>query len=277
MNDAYGFGALVLMNLCFSNFGSKYFRADWFRMGVVTVSSSAARTPLGLGAKYLTRVSLSRRPVILSFQKDKSKNAALVVPRETVALPLETNKENEKRLRKVKKRTERVNVLLTDQPSPSTSDLDYNEAAAKLEYIFKQSPTTVITIDEVKDQRIKRRQPRRKKTGEVEDKEKQTADNVVRNQRKKERRLTLEKRIALRTKKAGEFLASSQKIKHKNHDEDVKTDRLVRDYSASTDLVSLDWKKMKIPPVLPSSEHSWLFKLMQPMKVNRLSIVKVNV
>lgn len=265
------------MTFCFSNFGSNLLRADCFGMGVVTVSSSAARTPLGLGAKYLSRVSLSRRPVILSFQKDKSKNAALVVPRESVALPLEMNKENEKRLTKVKKRPERVNVLLTDQSSPSTSDLDYNEAAAKLEYIFKQSPTTVITIDEVKDQRIKRRQPRRKKIDEVEDKEKQTADNVVRNQRKKERRLTLEKRIALRTQKAGEFLASSQKIKHKNHDEDVKTDRLVRDYSAFTDAVSLDWKKMKIPPVLPSSEHSWLFKLMQPMKVNRLSIVKVNV
>ncbi|KAH6815464.1 sigma factor E [Perilla frutescens var. frutescens] len=237
-------------------------------MGVVTVSvsSSAARTPLGLGAKYLSRLSLSRRSVILSFKKDKNKNVSLIVPRESVSLPLETNKENEKRLRKVKKRPERVNVLLTDHASPSTSDLDFNEAAAKLEYIFKQSPTATTSVDEVKDQRIKRRQPRRRMTVETEETEEKTVDNVVRNQIKKERRLPLEKRIALRTRKAVEFLASSQKIKHRNLSEDEKTDRLVRGYSASTDLVSLDWKKMKIPPVLPSSEHTWLFKLMQPMK-----------
>ncbi|XP_059462714.1 RNA polymerase sigma factor sigE, chloroplastic/mitochondrial-like [Corylus avellana] len=49
-------------------------------------------------------------------------------------------------------------------------------------------------------------------------------------------------------------------------DENAKIEKLVREYSASTDLVSLDWKKMRIPPVLPSSEHVWLFKLMQPMK-----------
>ncbi|XP_057774251.1 RNA polymerase sigma factor sigE, chloroplastic/mitochondrial-like isoform X2 [Salvia miltiorrhiza] len=235
-------------------------------MGLVSVSSSAARTPLEVGAKYLARESLSRRPIVLSFQKDKTKNLALIAPKESIALPLETNKGNQKRLRKGKKRPEPVNVVLTDQASPSTSDLDYNEAAAKLEHIFKHSPTKAISVDEVKDRRIKRRQPPRKRTGETVETERKTADSVVRNQKKKESRLTLEKRIALRTKKAGESVASSQKIKHGNHDEVEKTNRLVRDYSASSDLVSLDWKKMKIPPVLPSSEHAWLFKLMQPMK-----------
>ncbi|KAL1565523.1 hypothetical protein AAHA92_07729 [Salvia divinorum] len=231
-------------------------------MGFVSVSSSAARTPLEIGVKYLPRESLSRRPIVLSFQKDENKKLALITPRESIALPLETNKGNHKRLRKGKKRPERVNVVVTDQASPSTSDLYYNEAAAKLEYIFNQSPTEAISVDEVKD-RIKRRQPRSKRTEETVETEKKT---VVRNQKKKESRLTLEKRIALKTKKAGEFVASSEKIKHRNHDEFEKTNRLVMDYSASSDLVSLDWKKMKIPPVLPSSEHAWLFKLMQPMK-----------
>lgn len=240
-------------------------------MEFVSVSSSAARTHLELGVKYLTRDSLSRRPVVLSFQKDKNKNLALIAPRESIALPSETNKGTQKWLRKGKKGPERVNVLLTDQASPCTSDLDYNEAAAKLEYIFKQNSREVIAVDEVKDSRTKRRQPRRKRTGETVETENIRADNVVRNQ-KKERRLTLENRIALSMKKSDELAASSQKVKHRKLDENEKTDRLVRGYSGSTDLVSFDWKKMKIPPVLPSSEHAWLFKLVQPMKVNKLFV-----
>ncbi|KAG6422555.1 hypothetical protein SASPL_119132 [Salvia splendens] len=239
------------------------FGADSFGMGFVSVSSSAARTLLEVGVKYLPNESLSRRPIVLSFQKDENKKLALITPRESVALSLETNKGNHKRLRKGKKRPERVNhVALTDQASPSTSDLYYNETAAKLEYIFNQSPTEAVVVDEVKDCRIKRRQSRSIRTGETVETEKRT---VVRNQ-KKESRLTLEKRIALKTKKAGESVVSSEKINQRNHDEFEMTNRLVRDYSASSDLVSLDWKKMKIPPVLPSSEHAWLFKLMQPMK-----------
>lgn len=239
-------------------------------MGVVTVSSSAARTPLGLDSRNLTRMSLLRRPVVLSFKNDKNKKIALVSPRESVALPLEATKENEKRLRKVKKRAERVNAVTIDEASPSTLDLDYNEAAAKLEYIFKQSPTVDIPADEVNDQIVKRRQPRRRRTGDAEEAERKITDNVVRSRRKYDRRLSLEKRIALKMSKADEFHASPQRKKHRKNDEDEKLDRLVREYSASTDLVSLDWKKMKIPPVLHSSDHSWLFKLMQPMKVRTL-------
>ncbi|KAI3458034.1 hypothetical protein Pfo_014697 [Paulownia fortunei] len=234
-------------------------------MGVVTVSSSAARTPVGLNTRYSTGVSLLKRPVTLSFKTDKSKNTALIAPRESVALPLEANEENGKRLRKVKKRPERVNAVSIDEASPSTLELDYSEAAAKLENIYKRSPATAVSDEEVKTQRLKRRQPRRKRTGEAEETEKKTAENLVRSQRKG-KRLSLEKRIALRMKNEGESVASSLKKKHSKSDEDEKIDRLVRDYSSSTDFVSLDWKKMKIPPVLPSSEHAWLFKLMQPMK-----------
>ncbi|EYU19623.1 hypothetical protein ABFS82_06G102900 [Erythranthe guttata] len=233
-------------------------------MGVVTVSTSASRTSLGLNERYLTRVSILRRPVVFAFKNDKIKKIVLISPRESAALPLEATKDNEKRLRKVKKRAERVNAVSTDEAPPSTIDLDYNEAAAKLEYIFKQSPTVEISVDEVKDVRVKRRQPR--KRTEYADEAEKIADNVVRSRRSKDRRLNLEKRIALRTKKEDESTAIFQRRKTGKNDEDEKIDRLVRDYSASSDLVSLDWKKMKIPPVLPSAEHVWLFKLMQPVK-----------
>lgn len=189
----------------------------------------------------------------MSFKNDKSKT-----------MPLEANKENGKILRKVKKRTERVNAVSTDEASPSTLELDYNEAAAKLEHIFKRSPASAVCVEDIKE--VKRKQTQKKNTREADDAEKRTTDNVIRNQRKKIKRLSLDKRIALKMKEREVLASPSRKSKQSKGDEDEKIDRLVRDYSASTDLVSLDWKKMKIPPVLPSTEHAWLFKLMQPMK-----------
>jgi RNA polymerase sigma factor len=92
---------------------------------------------------------------------------------------------------------------------------------------------------------------------------------VIKNQTKKVKRLSLDKRIALKKNEEDKMVAPMRKRKDVK-DENVKIEKLVREYSASTDLVSLDWKKMRIPPVLPSSEHAWLFKLMQPMKVGLL-------
>ncbi|KAK9292487.1 hypothetical protein L1049_020460 [Liquidambar formosana] len=116
------------------------------------------------------------------------------------------------------------------------------------------------------DHALKRGRRRRKKASEGDEKaEKGTSDNVVRSRHKKVKRLNLDKRVALSKKKEDKMVDSIQKKKDAN-DEGVKFERLVREYSVSTDLVSLDWKKMKIPPVLSSSEHAWLFKLMQPMK-----------
>ncbi|KAJ6748844.1 RNA polymerase SIGMA FACTOR SIGE CHLOROPLASTIC/MITOCHONDRIAL [Salix purpurea] len=79
------------------------------------------------------------------------------------------------------------------------------------------------------------------------------------------KRLSLDKRIALRIKNEEKLVTSVGKTKDRKN-ENEKIDELVMEYSASTNLVSLDWKKMKIPPVLTSAEHVWLFKLMQPMK-----------
>ncbi|XP_027110128.1 RNA polymerase sigma factor sigE, chloroplastic/mitochondrial [Coffea eugenioides] len=249
-------------------------------MGVVTVSSSAARSPLGLNAKLATRISQPRRPSLVSFKNGKTKNAALVAPRESLSLPVEGSNVNEKRLKRVVKRPERVKAVSAQEAASSTLELDYNEAAARLENIYKLSPATKVSDMEVKDLGMKRDQQRRKRMKEANvETEKGANYTVVRSLRKKSKRLSLDKRVAMRKKRDSEAITSSQqrksseddedeKINRKSSedDEDEKINRLLREYSGSTEFTSLDWKKMKIPPVLPSSEHSWLFKLMQPMK-----------
>ncbi|KAK4431359.1 RNA polymerase sigma factor sigE, chloroplastic/mitochondrial [Sesamum alatum] len=81
----------------------------------------------------------------------------------------------------------------------------------------RRGPPTVVSDEEVDSQRLKR-------AGEGEETEKKTVENVERSQSKKGKRLSLEKRIALRMKEQGDSTS------------------------------------------FRSSEHDWLFKLMQPMK-----------
>ncbi|XP_077227248.1 sigma factor E [Tasmannia lanceolata] len=233
-------------------------------MGVMPISSSACQTPLGVGARFSTHRSPLRRPTFLAFKTNKSKNSAFVEPQELIPLPIDTPKEHEKRVRRATKSPKRVKAVSIDGASPCTIDLDYNEAAAKLESIYKLSPADVSNVED-SDYVIQKPRLTRKRIGQFNEKgEKETAD-IVRNQRRKTKRLSLDKRITLRNKKEEEAISSS----HSTTDGDVggrDIERLVRDYSVSTDLVSWDWKKMKIPAVLPSSEHGRLFKLMQPMK-----------
>ncbi|KAK8599418.1 hypothetical protein V6N13_077342 [Hibiscus sabdariffa] len=196
----------------------------------------------------------------------KSHNTALVTPQELNLLPVETAKEHPKRRMKAKKALKTANHVLNDEGSSCTIDVDYNEAAAKLESIYKLSPSTRTFDEEGEKVETKVRQLRRKRSKESDGKADNANDKiVVRNQTKKTRRLNLDKRVELKRNREGKPFISGQRKKGIVN-ESEKIDRLVRDYSASTDLVSLDWKKMKIPPVLPSTEHTWLFKLMQPMK-----------
>ncbi|KAE8733881.1 RNA polymerase sigma factor sigE [Hibiscus syriacus] len=235
-------------------------------MGVISVSSSVARTPLELSTKFSTQRSTLRKPCIVAFKADKSNNTALVMTQEHNLLPVETATKHPKRLGKAGKALKTANRVLTDEGSPCTMDVDYNEAAAKLESIYKLSPSTRTFDEEGEKVETKGRSLRRKKSKESDGK----ADNgndkiVVRNRTKKTRRLNLDRRVELKRSREGKPVVSGQNKKG-IVSESEKIDRLVRDYSASTDLASLDWKKMKIPPVLPSTEHTWLFKLMQPMK-----------
>ncbi|KAJ7965389.1 RNA polymerase sigma factor [Quillaja saponaria] len=226
-------------------------------MGVVAVSSSVARTPLGLNAKFSTHRTTPQNPLIIAFKGDKSNNTVTAAPQ----VLIETTKKHQERAGKTKRLPKRVKAVCAEEASPCTLEVDYNEAAAKLETIYK---LTADTID-VKDQDvvIRRSRRRRKRIGEVGNKG-ISEDNVIRNHNKKAKRLNLDKRIALKMNKEEVMTPAWKKRNGKNEFE--KIEELVREYSASTDLVSLDWKKMKIPPVLPSSEHAWLFKLMQPMK-----------
>ncbi|KAG8652993.1 RNA polymerase sigma factor sigE, chloroplastic/mitochondrial [Manihot esculenta] len=222
-------------------------------MGVVTASSSAAQTTLGFSTKLSKYKSTLKRPLIVAFKDDKPNNTALVAPREQIPLPVETTKG--------KKRRGKTNNEL----SSSTLEMDYNEAAAKLENLYKLSPTTDNSDVDVNGL-IGKGQRRKRKTGEgVKQSENRTSKVIVKNPAKKTKRLSLDERIAMR-KNTIEEVVTPIRRKTGAQNEDEKIDELVRDYSASTDLVSLDWKKMKIPPVLSSTEHAWLFKLMQPMK-----------
>lgn len=236
-------------------------------MGVVTVSSAASRSPVGLGARFSTHSSPSRRPFFLAFKTDKSKDSTLASPHESIPLPIDAPKDQQRSLSRITtKSTGRVKAVSTDGASPCTVDLDYNEAAAKLENIYKRSPVNVSVVGDSNPIVQKRRRMSKRMVDRVE-KEKEMV-NVVRNHRKKTKRLSLEKRIALRKKNVEKEEPIDSICWWKDVQVTFNNDRLVKEYSIATDLVSLDWKKMKIPPVLSSSEHSCLFKLIQPMKVS---------
>ncbi|KAL6127213.1 hypothetical protein ACLB2K_075254 [Fragaria x ananassa] len=246
-------------------------------MGVVTVSSSVSRTPLGLSTNLMSSQSSTlRKPLIVAFRTDKSDKKALVAPQEKVPLPIETGKKVQKRLGKARKLPKSVKAALIEEAPTCDLELDYNEAASKLENLYKRSPETEASdVENVDGLMIKRGRKRRKKISEVDDKvEKRTSDDiVVRSVTKKAKRLSLDKRVALKWNKDEKVADSVVRKRKDKKSENEMMEELVREYSASTDLVSLDWKRMRIPPVLSSSEHTWLFKLMQPMKVRLLNFL----
>ncbi|OWM79621.1 RNA polymerase sigma factor sigE, chloroplastic/mitochondrial [Punica granatum] len=233
-------------------------------MGVVTVSSSASGTLVGFNSKFSTSKSVVKRPLIVAFRGEKNNSTALLTHQDQTHSPVETSKKQKKKVGNGSKSSRKA--VLTDEVSPCTLELDYYDAAAKLEDIYKLTSTPNTSDAEEVTGEKKRGRQRRKKTAEGDEEENdEVGQTVVRNRTKKAKRLSLDRRIALKNNKDEKPVASEQKKKDVKS-EDEKIERLVRDYSASTDLVSLDWKKMKIPPVLPSTEHAWLFKLMQPMK-----------
>lgn len=202
-------------------------------MGVVTVSSTGPRSSFVLCVRFLTNHSSSiPRPCILTFKSDIRKNKAFITTADSMTIPVDeqVNKTQNRSNKQVK------TVYVDQQASLPTAilDLDYDIVAANLETIYKLSPD--IFLPHLENHKI---------------------DQILTGSKKKKKRLNLNKRIALK------------RVNGRMKSEDVcitNVDRLVRDYSVSTDVVSIDWKKMKIPAVLSSSEHTWLFKLMQPSK-----------
>lgn len=86
---------------------------------------------------------------------------------------------------------------------------------------------------------------------------------VVRSRRRRRgRRMDLGKRVEMM--REGE---AAGKGKEKEDGEREFEEMLLREHAVSTDMGSLDWKRMKIPPVLSSAQSARLFKIMTPMKV----------
>ncbi|RZC91343.1 hypothetical protein C5167_027401 [Papaver somniferum] len=235
-------------------------------MGVVSISSSASRTLIRLSERFAELHSPLKRPLILAFNTDKKKNI-LITPSEPIRIPVESPKESKRLRRSENKPAKRVKAVAIDEAPFCTLDLDFNEAAVKLENLYNLSPPSDVSdLEDIGSRVVKRRRRYRKKAGEGNKEDgREVNDFVVRNPEKKAKRLNLANRIASRRKEEEEEESVSSQG-YKDSVEQRNVNRLIREYSVATDHVSMDWKKMKIPPVLPASEHAWLFKLMQPMK-----------
>ncbi|XP_031473597.1 RNA polymerase sigma factor sigE, chloroplastic/mitochondrial isoform X1 [Nymphaea colorata] len=238
-------------------------------MGVFTVSGSASRGPLGFDLRFKTNNSYSlRKPLVLAFKSDQQiaqkpkSSSALSTSSEHLPLAVESLEtiNHQPKKRRGRKPRKTANAAVID-----IVEIDYDEAAAALENIYKLSPTHVPDMELEAPRDRNRRKRSKKDQGTANSESDAGASGVVFNGRRRSKRLSLESRIALKNIKKEETTSGS-KLQDKRARETGDVDRLLREHSASTDLVSTDWKKMKIPPVLPSSEHTWLFKLMQPMK-----------
>ncbi|MQM11284.1 hypothetical protein Taro_044193 [Colocasia esculenta] len=234
-------------------------------MGVVSVSSSASRVPLGSTPRFSRNSNCrqSGRPIFLAFKTEKGRSSSFITQQEPRAIAIDTVKKPKSTVVKRKHTdSKRVKAVCTDETS-STAELDYNEVAATLENIYKLSPAGIPDI-KGSDRAVQSPRQKRKTTKEGEKKNMET-DDAMKSPKRKLKRLSLHDRIALRKKKA-KSSASESYLTETGEKTSEYLDNLLRDYPMSTDLVSLDWKKMKIPAVLSSSEHISLFKLLQPMK-----------
>ncbi|KAG6490226.1 RNA polymerase sigma factor sigE, chloroplastic/mitochondrial-like [Zingiber officinale] len=201
-------------------------------MGIVAVPSSASRSAFGASGLAVRRSPPLRRPfVVLAFKGGPGPNCSEAV----VSPPVKETKKSPG------KRPERGKSAVVSADA-CTRDPGYDEVAAALENIYKLSPE------------------------DFTDWEAKGVGNVVRN-KKKAKRLGLEERVSLRQQRKEEESVEEANSGRKRRDLKEDEEKLVREYSISTDLNRLDWKRVKIPPVLSSVEHTWLFKSMQPMKV----------
>uniref|UniRef100_A0A0E0DV11 RNA polymerase sigma-70 domain-containing protein n=1 Tax=Oryza meridionalis TaxID=40149 RepID=A0A0E0DV11_9ORYZ len=139
---------------------------------------------------------------------------------------------------------------------------DYNEVAAALESIYKLSPAVVEEKD-ADEEDDKSKQTKRKRKGRVG--RSRNATVTVRSSRRRRRgqRMDLGKRVEMRRREEEEGGGGAGKVED---EERGFEEMLLREHAVSTDMGSLDWKRMKIPPVLTSAQSIRLFRIMQPMK-----------
>ncbi|GJS95677.1 hypothetical protein Tco_0802645 [Tanacetum coccineum] len=155
-----------------------------------------------VASKAHSSTSERMRQAILAFKTDKTNNTALVSSIESTNLSVDTSKRTTKRLRRSKKPSERVQAVSTAKAPSCSLDLDYNEAAAELDRLYKLSPATIDSdTDEDHVNQVKKVWRGRNKIPDTSNKTitKPTV-NIVRSQHKKVCRLTLENRIHLKSK-----------------------------------------------------------------------------
>ncbi|KAF3334997.1 RNA polymerase sigma factor sigE [Carex littledalei] len=190
-----------------------------------------------------------RRPFLLLTLNSSHSSSVRSVRCSALTSPSEKVKDSRKKslTKGSTKQSKRVNaVSLEAAPTVSSSSqgtgLNYDEVAEQLENIYKLSPAKIL-----------------EKIGEGQDGD-FGGMRLVRGKKRKAKRLSMEKRMAVKKAKNEERTI-----------QDSYEEILLRENLVLWNLSKLDWKRMKIPPVLRSAEQTKLFKLMQPMKaINEL-------
>jgi RNA polymerase sigma factor len=187
-----------------------------------------------------------RRPfLVLTFNSSDS-SSVRSVKCSALASPSEKVKDSRKKglTKGSTKQSKRVKAVSLEAGPASVSSssqdtgLNYDEVAEQLENIYRLSPAKVL-----------------EKIGEGQDGS-FGGMRLVRGKKRKAKRLSMEKRAAVKKAKTEERII-----------QDDYVERLLLENLVFWNLGSLGWKRMKIPPVLRSAEQTKLVKLMQPMKV----------
>uniref|UniRef100_A0ACD5TZN0 Uncharacterized protein n=1 Tax=Avena sativa TaxID=4498 RepID=A0ACD5TZN0_AVESA len=148
---------------------------------------------------------------------------------------------------------------LPPPPAPSEEagviGTDYNEVAAALETLYKRSPALVEEDEQSKKATEKKRKGRKKAAAGTTTTTTPTRTTVVVRSRRR-RRMDLGKRVEMREAAGKEEVGEERGFE----------EALLREHAVSTDMGSLDWRRMKIPPVLSAAQSARLFKIVQPMK-----------
>ncbi|KAL6848748.1 hypothetical protein ACP4OV_021331 [Aristida adscensionis] len=213
----------------------------------MTSTVTTPSRPLAAGCR---RSAAPRRsaPVVLALKGPRQRRAscaALASPEKlgTAKLPLPPPPQQQQQ-----QQTQPSSAAAAAAEEKTT---DYNEVAAALESIYKLSPAVVEEKQDEGEEDKKAKKKRKARVGR--------STVIVRSRRRRRgQRMDLGKRVEMRSREAGGG--------GKQEEEREFEEMLLREHSVSTDMGSLDWKRMKIPPVLSSAQSARLFKTMQPMK-----------
>ncbi|GJM89885.1 hypothetical protein PR202_ga06110 [Eleusine coracana subsp. coracana] len=214
----------------------------------MTSTVTTPSRPLAAGCRRTATAGTRRSgPIVVSLKGPRRRTttscAALASPEKqrtaTKQLPLPPKQKQQQQQHQAEEVEERT---------------DYNEVAAALESIYKLSPAVV---DDDENETEKKKRKRKGKIGQG-----RSSSVIVRSRRRRRgRRMDLGKRVEMMMAGSNKDCEDKPAVEEREFEE-----MLLREHAVSTDMGSLDWKRMKIPPVLSSAQSARLFKTMQPMK-----------